>query len=274
MDETKLNWEDLRLFLAVARAGGLSAAVSDTGKSAPTLGRRMLAVEAAVGGELFRRLPRGYELTEQGEDLLARIADLETQIQSLGRFGRGPAVIKISAGSWMTYVLCRHIHAIQDGLGATRLQFISAEHVLDIAHREAVIGIRNRRPEQRGLACRKIGHVRFAGYATGKSVRPWVRVAVKTPSAAWLAAQPDSGDAVEVTSPRNALDLACAGAVRAVLPTFVGDAQEGLLRVTPTIPELSHDQWLVTHDEERFQPNVRRVIDRIYEIARSLHRGA
>lgn len=274
MDETKLNWEDLRLFLAVARAGGLSAAASATGKSAPTLGRRMLAVEAAVGSELFRRLPRGYELTEQGEDLLTRVVDLETQIQSLGRSaGTGPAVVKISAGSWMTHVLCRRIQAIQNGLGATRLQFISAEHVLDIAHREAVIGIRNRRPEQRGLACRKIGHVQFAGYAAGKSVKPWVKVAVKTPSAAWLAAQPHGGNAVEVTSPRNALDLACAGVVRAVLPTFVGDAQEGLLRVTPTIPELSHDQWLVTHDEERFQPDVRRVIDRIYDVARALHRS-
>ncbi len=275
MNEMGLNWEDLRLFLAVARVGGLSAAASVTGKSAPTLGRRMLALEAAVGSELFRRRPRGYELTEEGEDLLARTVDLEAQIRPLARpdGGKGAAAVKISAGSWMTYVLCRHIKAIQSGLGATRLQFISAEHVLDIAHREAVIGIRNRRPEQRGLACRKIGRVQFAGFAVDRSVKPWVKVAVKTPSAAWLAAQPHKETAVTVTSPRNALDLACSGAARAVLPTFIGDAQEDLLRVTPTIPELSHDQWLVTHDEERFQPNVRRIIDRIYEVARSLHRS-
>ncbi len=232
------------------------------------------ALEAALGSDLFRRLPRGYELTEEGEALLARVVDLEAQIKPLGRPGGGkrPAIVKVSAGSWMTYALCRHIRAIQDGAGAARLQFISAEHVLDIAHREAVIGIRNRRPEQRGLACRKIGQVLFAGYAVDRSVKPWVKVAVKTPSAAWLAAQPQGDTAVEVTSPRNALDLACAGVARAVLPTFVGDAQEGLQRVTATIPELSHDQWLVTHDEERFQPDVRRVIDRIYDVARSLHR--
>ena len=66
MDERSVNWEDLNLFLAVARAGGLSAAAAATGKSAPTLGRRMLALEAALGSDLFRRLPRGYELTEGG----------------------------------------------------------------------------------------------------------------------------------------------------------------------------------------------------------------
>lgn len=276
MDETKLNWDDLKLFLAVARAGGLSAAAESTGRSAPTLGRRMLALEAAVGRELFRRMPRGYELTEDGSALLARVVDLEAQIAPLGRSAAGNAgvVVKISAGSWMTYALCRNISKILESNGRTRFQFISAEHVLDIAHREAVIGIRNRRPEQRGLACRKIGRVQFAGYATDKMVRSWVKVAVKTPSALWLAAQSDAVLGVEVTAPRNALDLACAGVARAVLPTFIGDAQQGLVRVTPPISELSHDQWLVTHNEQRFQPEVRRAIDRIYEIARTLHRGA
>ena len=275
MDEIDLDWDDLKLFLAVARAGGLSAATQATGKSAPTLGRRMLALEAVTGAELFRRLPRGYELTEQGAALLAKVLDLEALIRPLSRSAakHGGAVVRISAGSWMTLALCRHIQAIQQGDDATRLQFLSAEHELDIARREAVIGIRNRRPEQNGLACRKIGRVQFAGYAASKAVKPWVKVMVKTPSALWLAAQAHKVVSLEVSAPRNALDLACAGIARAVLPTFIGDAQQGLVRVTPPIAELAHDQWLVTHHEQRFQPDVRRVIDRIYEVARSLHRS-
>jgi len=256
MDETIPNWDDLKLFLAVARAGGLSAAAGTTGRSAPTLGRRMLALESAVGKELFRRLPRGYELTEDGSALLARVVDLEAQIAPLGRpaMGKAGVVVKISAGSWMTYALCRNISAILESNGRTRFQFISAEHVLDIAHREAVIGIRNRRPEQRGLACRKIGRVQFAGYATDKTVKPWVKVAIKTPSALWLAAQPDAVLGVEVTAPRNALDLACAGVARAVLPTFIGDAQDGRGRVTPPLADLALDQGRVRHHEQRGQP--------------------
>jgi len=275
MNKMNLDWDDLKLFLAVARAGGLSAASEATGKSAPTLGRRMLALEAATGTELFRRLPRGYELTEDGTAFLAKAADLEAQIQPLLRSAKdGRTVVKISAGSWMTYALCQNIRTIQRGDDTTCLRFISAEHVLDIGHREAVIGIRNRRPEQTGLACRMIGRVQFAGYATSKAIKPWVRVAVKTPSALWLAAQSHNTVGIEVNAPRNALDLACAGIARAVLPTFIGDAQQGLVRVTAPISELAHNQWLVTHHEQRFQPKVRRVIDRIYEVARSLHRAA
>ncbi len=269
-----LNWDDLKLFMAVARAGGLSAATSATGKSAPTLGRRMLGLEAAIGAELFRRLGRGYELTEQGTALFNKLADLESQILPLDRSvdTKGSVLVKVSAGSWMTHILCQNIETILEGNGSTRLRFISAEHVLDIAHRETVIGIRNQRPHQNALACRKIGRVQFAGYATSKHVKPWVRVVGKTPSALWLAEQSNNTVNLEATAPRNALDVACTGIARALLPTFIGDRQKDLTRVTAPITELSHDQWLVTHQDERFRPEVRLTIDRIYELAKSLHR--
>ncbi len=272
MNETNFDWDDLRLFLAVARAGGLSGAATVTGKSAATLGRRMLALEAATSQELFRRQARGYELTEQGTALLARAVDLEAQIQAVNgsAAGAGRVLVKISAGSWMTHILCRKADVILAGNDATRLRFISAEHVLDIAHREAVIGIRNQRPAQAGLVCRRVGQVRFAGYAIDTGKRPWVRVIGQTPTAQWLAANAPT-DAIEVTAPRNALDLAGAGVACALLPTFVGDAAAGLMRVGAIIPELTHDQWVVTHHEERFRPEVRRTIDRIYKVVRSLH---
>ena len=273
MNETKLNWDDLKLFLSVARAGGLSAASESTGKSAPTLARRMLALEAITGDELFLRMPRGYELTEQGTALMNKLVGLEAQMLPLERSpgSSGSVLVKISAGSWMTHVLCQNVHHILKANESTRLRFISAEHALDISRRETVIGIRNQRPHQAGLACRKIGRVQFAGYAVSKAVKPWVRVLGKTPSAVWLATKKRTGLTIEVTAPRNALDLAIAGIARVLIPTFVGDAQKDLIRVTPSVPELTHDQWLVTHQDERFRPEVRDTIDRIYELAKSLH---
>jgi DNA-binding transcriptional LysR family regulator len=234
----------------------------------------MLALEAVTGSELFHRRARGYELTEQGTVLLNQIAGLEAQILPLDRSldTEGGLLVKVSAGSWMTHILCQNIRTILKGNETTRLRFISAEHVLDIVHRETVIGIRNQRPEQGGLACRRIGRVQFAGYAVSKAIKSWVRVMGQTPSALWLAGQPPDAMNMEVTAPRNALDLACAGIARALLPTFIGDAQRDLIRVTAPITELTHDQWLVTHQDERFRPEVRLTIDRIYELARSLHR--
>lgn len=272
MHEMNLDWDDLRLFLAIARLGGLAPAAQTTGKSPPTLGRRMVALEKATGKELFHRLPRGYALTTEGEAFLHRIADIEAQLLPLTRnpSAQRRTLIKISAGGWMTQALCRQAGKI--ARSDTTLRFIAADHTLDIARREAVIGIRNRRPEQIGLASRKVGEVRFRGYATTRSALPWVNVLSPTPSAQWVAGQGDD-NAMQVTTARNALDLARAGIARAVLPTFVGDAEDGLIPVTDTIPELAHDQWLVTHNEERFDPPVRRTIDRIHAILRDLHRA-
>ena len=269
MDETNFDWDDLRLFLAVARQGGLGPAAHSTGKSPPTLGRRMLALERRLGLELFERLPRGYELTRQGHELLEKVVTLEGQIAPFAHTGRAaPPLVKISAGTWVTHLLCRRVGDLV-GDDPIALRFISADHVLDISHREAVIGIRNQRPEQTGLAGRRISRVRFAIYAAAPDVTGWVRVIGSTPSARWVEESVRDVASIEVTHPRNALDLALAGAGRVVLPTFIGDAEPGLRQLAPPIEELEHEQWLVTHHEDRFLPEVRRAIERIYATLRA-----
>ena len=67
-----IDWEDLRLFLDVARLGGLSAATSTTKLSAATMGRRVNALEKQIGEPLFHRAHSGYTLTRAGEELLRR----------------------------------------------------------------------------------------------------------------------------------------------------------------------------------------------------------
>lgn len=273
MNETSLNWQDLQLFLSVARAGGLAGAGKNTGKSAATLGRRMLALEQSTGQELFTRHSHGYELTDEGRHLLETTTKLENLVlpfdSSLN--GSGSKVIKISAGSWMTQALCNHLPSIIKDDEPIRLRFISSEHRLDIAHRETIIGIRNQRPDDPTLATRKIGRVKFAGYAISEHVVKWVHVSGTTPSSQWLRMQSFARSPVEVTSPTNAMDLAMAGVGRIVLPTFVGDQQKQLMRVTSVIKALSHEQWLVVHQDDRHQADVRSVIDRIYKVAKALH---
>ncbi|MGC3939084.1 LysR family transcriptional regulator [Roseobacter sp. EG26] len=270
MNEMNFNWDDIRLFLAVARGGGLAPAAVKTGKSAPTLGRRMLALERRLGCELFRRLPRGYELTEDGERLLAKAVDLEWKVAPIIALNAAevkPAV-KISAGVWVTHLLCSKLAAIT-GTNSVRLRFIADDEIADIGRREALIGVRNRRPEGPGLAGRRVARVRFATYARDETIDAWARVVGSTPSAKWVGEASRKADVIEVTSPRNALDLALAGSARIVLPTFVGDGCATLQQVSPHIDELEHDQWLVTHHEDRFLPEVRALIDRIYEILKA-----
>ena len=86
----------------------------------------------------------------------------------------------------------------------------------------------------------------------------------------------NSGDAeaIEVTDPRNALDLTLSGETRAVLPTFIGSRFETLTPLSRPLEELDHDQWLVTHHEDRFVSDVRQVIDRTYAVLQQTCRAA
>lgn len=271
MNEMNLNWDDFRLFLAVAREGGLAAAADITGKSAPTLGRRMLALEQRLGKELFDRTPRGYVLTEQGQQLLSQVMLLEEEIQPVVSEADSKRIrrVKISAGTWVTQLLCAKANELNGKLPVL-LQFISADHLLDIGHREAVIGIRNKQPTQHTLAGRPIGQIRFAVYALDESIKTWATVLGTTPSAVWIQNKVKADNAIEVTNPKNAFDLAINGAARAVLPTFIGNAASQLQQVSDEILELEHKQWLVTHHEDRHSPEVRQVIDLIYPILKSI----
>jgi DNA-binding transcriptional LysR family regulator len=146
-----------------------------------------------------------------------------------------------------------------------RMRLLQGEDVLSIPRREAAIGFRSRRPTGDGLAGRRLRRVEFASYATSDAPDRWILVRADTPSARWVAERCGDAIAVETDTPRFALDLALRGLGRAMLPTFVGDACAGLARAGPMVDHLGHDQWLVTHDEDRHLPEVRRALDRIGE---------
>ena len=272
---SNVQWDDLDLFLAVAREGGLSPAARVTGRSAATLGRRMHALERALGRELLVRHDRGYELTADGRSFFEELSSIERRIARLTQSASTAfrPLVKVSAGTWTTLAL---LDRFEDLVGAppdVRLRFISAEHTLDIRHRETVIGFRNRSPTEEGLAGRKLARVEFAPYARSDASDRWIKVLADTPSARWLDRKVGDDAVCEVNSPRNCLDLALAGIGIALLPTFIGDRQQEIDRAGPVVSELSHDQWIVTHQDDRHLPEVRRTIDRMCVVMESDTRG-
>ena len=259
------RWDDLAAFLAVARAGGLSGAARALGTSPATLGRRMHALERGLGRDLFVRRSHGYDLTGDGRTLQDELESVAAQIDRITArpAEAGLPLVKLSAGSWTALHLARHIGTLAGTPADLRLRFLAMEGRASIGRREAVIGLRNQRPEGPGLAVRRLGRVQFAAYGRMDAPEVWIRVEADTPSARWVAAQPRATVGHEASQPRLALDLALAGAGQVVLPTFIGDAENGLVRRGGPIAPLAHDQWLVTHGEDRALPEVRRALDRI-----------
>lgn len=268
MNEMKIEWSDLYLFLTIAREGGLSPAAKITGRSPATLGRRMQALERTMGRDLFIRHDRGYEITAEARDLVEQLTEVETRIL---RSTAAPSkelrpLVKVSAGTWTTLALLENLDDILGQPADIRVRFASAENILDIPHREVVIGFRNQRPTADGLAGRKLSRVEFAPFACDHAPDLWIKVKADTPSARWLDKMIGNDAICEVTAPRNSLDLALAGQGIALLPTFIGDRQKELKQVQGTIPELAHDQWIVTHQDDRHLPEVRRAIDRMVRV--------
>jgi len=279
-NEMSIDWADLRLFLDVARLGGLSAATTTTGLSAATLGRRVTALEKQVGEALFHRSHAGYELTRAGEELLRRAEDVEAAMTSLTRWRDGTLgerVVRVSAGTWTTNFLAQHIGELWDVSDPFRIEFVTAYEKVDIGRRNADIGIRSERPTEPNLAGRMTGHVAHAIYAGRKlinGVKAGYFVGLTGDGAnlqttRWLMAHHGDRVGLRGNDMHSVVELVAAGAGLTVLPCFAGDSDTRLVRVAAPIDELTQEQWLVTHQDERHTREVRMVIDRLVDVLKT-----
>lgn len=266
------NWEDLRLFYHVADSGGLSAAARETGASPATLGRRMLALEEALGLQLFVRSRNGYQITPEGQGLLARVKPMAAASRALDQWldaaGNRPSV-RISAGTATAAFMADHFTDLWRPEDPFRITFCTTESRLDIAHREVEIGIRNAAPESGNLASKPLETLRFAPFRARHMADPgaagWVAVDeanARHPAARWVLRQPVQVVAwASSVATMHDLVRGCAGI--GVMPCFVGDADPRLTRAGPLIDELTERQHLVTHNDDRHRPEIREVCRRI-----------
>ena len=266
------SWDDLRLFLDVARLGGLTAATQATGLSAATLGRRITALERQMGERLFHRSQTGYQLTEAGTDLLERAEEVAAAMRGLMRWKdsvAGQPVVRISAGPWTSAFIASRIDSIWTVSDRFVVEFVTATEKVDIGRRHADIGIRNQRPTEQWLAGRQVGTVAYAIYS-GRKLINGVKAGYFVGSAGrsmhserWLEAHHGDRIALRGNDAMAVRELVAAGAGLSVFPCFVGDSDPRLVRVAPPIAELATDQWLVTHHEGRHESTVKTVADRL-----------
>lgn len=260
-----LSWNDLALFAAVARTGTLSRAAQETGASTATLSRRMIALEARLGRRLFHHGSRGYAVTEDGAALLSRAERMEAAAEEVAQWrmsGRGRARVRITAGTWTAQALATDVTRFWGTDAAWVPEFVHCDLDMDIARREVDIGVRNRRPDHPWLAGRRTAVIRYAAYGLD-GVEGWIGSsfdAARTRSARWLAAEHGDAIVTEVNDPRWGLALARAGLGRIVLPMFAGEGC-GLPRQGEPIEALTHEEWLVSHQDARHDPHIRAALD-------------
>ena len=274
-----MSWESYRIFLEVARQGGLTGASQVSGLSPATVGRRVLQLEEAMGRPLFFRSQAGYRLTVEGQALFEQLQGMEAVargIEGWRREGQGSTVVRLMAGTWVTWLVCENISAICTGRDPFRLDLSISERRATLAHREVDVGIRAVEPTEPNLISRHAGEVAYAAYRrrnAGEALAArWLAVSEEDAISAYLRGPHEKAAgaaAVLVSRPRSLLDLARAGAGQAVLPCFVGDLDPGLERGGEEIRELRHHQWVVANGEDRHRRDIRTVSDRLFRLLKS-----
>jgi DNA-binding transcriptional LysR family regulator len=280
------DWDDLRVFLALARAGSLTAAARQLSVSHPTVARRIRSLEDALGARLFDRLPDRFALTAAGEELLSDAQAMEQAADSIGRRSAGLGdttygTVRVSASEAMTEFLARHLGRLRRNLNCVELELITSHQMANLSRREADLLIREEVPSLGDIVARRLGRVAFAIYGSplldpgdlapeSLRARPWCGFDEDhsyMPGQAWMRALLDPArPAVRVNNWLVLRAAARAGSGLAVLPCYLGDGDPGLRRFGPVVPEVAADQWLLVHRDLRALRRVRAIMDALVDL--------
>lgn len=290
-----LNWDDVRLFLVLSRAGTLGEAAARLRVDASTASRRLVQLEEALAVTLFERGRNGIAPTKAAEDLLpvaeeidammnrfANAADgLEREVSGVVRITCPPDVAAVVVAPMLSAVLERH--------PALRIELEPSESVLDLTRREADLALRTVRPTRGDLLVKKLASVEWLLVGAPELVRElgvlrawhdarwisWGERYSTIPPARWVKARLAGGEpAVRSDSLTAQLAAAAAGVGIALLPGptarhhgLVAVKLHAALRATVT-DWPADDLFLVTHRALREVPRVRVMWDALSERAR------
>jgi DNA-binding transcriptional LysR family regulator len=166
-----MRWDDLRVFLAVAGQSRLHAAGRVLGLDPATVGRRVTALEEALGARLFDRSPQGYTLSEAGRNLLAHAQAMESQAGAAaaeigGQADRLSGTVRIGAPDGVSnYLLIDACDALSRDNPELQVQVVSVPRMFSLSKREADLAITVSPPTAGRLTVRKIADYRLRLYA-------------------------------------------------------------------------------------------------------------
>lgn len=277
------DWDDVRVFLTLAREGNLTAAARRLGVSHPTVARRIKALEDSIGARLFDRLPDRYALTAAGEELLGDARAMEGAAESIHRRSAGltdtaRGTVRLSAGEAMTAFIARHLPRLRQDLKCVEFELVASHTLANLSRREADLLIREQVPDLAGIVTRRLGRVAYAVYGSADlaaAVADPSRDALRRmpwagfdddhsymPGQSWVLGLLDGGrPGVRVNNWLVLHDAVRAGSGLAVLPCYLGDGDPALRRFGPILEEVKADQWLLVHRDLRALPRVRAVMD-------------
>ena len=284
------NWDDLKPFLAVARAGSTLCAAKLLGVSQPTVQRRIAALEKFLGCQLFERHPSGYRLSASGAELCACAEQVEKAVHDFNRQvqlhdGKLSGTIRVTCPELLASpVVAPMIDAFQRQHPDVKIELLMTDRSLDLTSGEADIAIRPyenapHRDCESVLIQRKVGETPWAVYASrlyvercGKPSAPEEisrhaivtadGTALNTRATRWLQNQaPSAVASVRSSSLLGLLASAKASAGLALLPVGLGNPDPDLVHILDPSPPVVLSLYLLMHPDLRSTPRFRIFFD-------------
>ena len=277
-----LEWDHLRIVLAVHRGGSMTAAADVLGVDRATVLRRLDALEGQLKARLFDRRPDGCTLTSSGQNIIGLVQNVERVITELqhragGDDARPEGVVKLAAPSFLLDAVIAPafplLRALHPGLN---LDLREDHDRLDLVRGEAEIAVRFRRPANEAIVARKIGSAAVALYAgegyierrglpsgdfAGHDILSLEGPLGQLPAMGWLWAVMGRANAPLRSDEVGPLVAAVqAGAGIACLPVVAACGTAGIRPVPPGIVG-RFDIFLATHRDLRDRARVRAVFN-------------
>ena len=263
---------DLQVTLALVRGGTLAAAGARLGIDASTVFRALQRIERGLGRTLFERTRSGYLSTELSTELAEHAERMEVSLEAARSFLEA-APAQVSGTVRITTT-----DTVLHGLVAPALRSLQTVHPLlsyelhtgnelaSLTRRDADIAVRaTKRPPQH-LVGKHIGPIRVALYAAKRgSARKFADVEAgkadwiapddalpEHPSVIWRKRYfPKAAPRYRVNSILSVLELVVLGLGVGIVPLFLADGRNDVVRLGEPLDECETELWLLTHPEAR-----------------------
>ncbi|NMK47027.1 LysR family transcriptional regulator [Achromobacter sp. Bel] len=280
MNEMRLEWSDVRVFLAIARCGTLGRAAKQVGQTQPTMGRRLRALEEALGHTLFQRTSDGFVLTDDGAAVLAYAERMEEEALGFTRALTGKetqlsGLLRVSSSDWfgihvLTPVFARFL-AQHPGIS---IELLTDSRLYNLARHEADLLFRIVPFEESDIIQRKLmridyalyGHVDIAppspGNGVGHALISMDSAFGSLPDVEWIKRMLPGARIVFGSNNRGVQARMCAEkSGLAVLPCLLGDITPGIRRIDLGEAPPGRDVWLGYHRDLRRVARLRALLD-------------
>lgn len=275
-----MDWDDIKVFLAVARAGSLGGAARALGQSQPTMGRRLKAFEERLGTPLFQRGPGGFVTTDAGAEVLAHAERMEDEALAFERRLAGQdaeleGLIRVSSSDWFgVQVLAPVLAGFQALHPRVVIELITDSRLFNLARREADLVFRIRPFDEPEVIARRLVRIDYGAYLHQSLEAPHAGDGAGTalitmdtafggmPDAVWLKRVLPRAHVITRSNNRDVQARMCGlGAGVAVLPKPLGDAVPNIRRIDLGEPPPSRDTWVGYHRDLRRLARLRALLD-------------